>query len=108
MSYQFLSFRPIWKLSLHKNLAEWSITYALCALVSPVLPQLFQWWPKFTGIYDYILGLKIGSQYVESEKCRRIRSQQIMTNNNDEPVVINNQVGKIEETNAAFELNEKM
>lgn len=77
-------------------------------LVSPVLPQLFQWWPKFTGIYDYILGLKIGSQYVESEKCRRIRSQQIMTNNNDEPVVINNQVGKIEETNAAFELNEKM
>ena len=74
-------------------------------LISPVLPQLFQWWPKFTGVYDYILSLKIGSQYVESEKCRRIRGQQIMTNNNDD------QGGKVDvnpETNAAFELNEKM
>ena len=32
MSYQFLSFRPIWKSSLYENLAEWSITNALCAL----------------------------------------------------------------------------
>ena len=33
MSYQFLSFRPIWELNLHENLAEWSITYALCAVI---------------------------------------------------------------------------
>ena len=55
-----------------------------------------------------MINTQFWSQYVESKKCRRIRSQQIMTNNNDDPVVINNQVGKIEETNAAFELNEKM
>ena len=74
-------------------------------LISPVMPQLFEWWPKFTGVYDYILSLKIGSQYVESEKCRRIRSQQIMTNNNDD-VITPARISA--ETNAAFELNEKM
>ena len=75
-------------------------------LVSPVLLDLFKWWPKFTGIYDYFVGLKIGSQYEESEKCRRIRSQQIM-NNNVAELPQNGQIVEAQ-TNPGFEMNEKM
>jgi len=48
-------------------------------LISPALPKLFAFWPKFIRKYFEPAEMGLGTQYVPSEKDRRLAANQIQT-----------------------------
>ena len=49
-------------------------------LISPTLPKLFGFWPKWTRVPDFFDNLQTGTEYKPDEKYHRIKAQQIVSN----------------------------